>query len=133
MPTSPNLPIASLCLYGGALDPVSVSGELKCEPNCAQTKGQSFVSASGKQRTAETGLWMLHSDRFCTSSIVREHMECILEALKMNSDMRTIRGVELAVLHLALVSGDQPELLTLPPELLKRLAELGLTLKIDAY
>lgn len=128
-----NLPVASICLYGSALEPVSVSRSLGCDPDYAQAKGQLFASESGKRRTAETGIWMLHSDRFCNSSHVSDHINSICDAFRLVSDFRAIHGVELAVLSLAVVSSEQPELLSLPPELLERLATLGLTLKLEAY
>jgi len=53
--------------------------------------------------------------------------------MKLVPDVHVIQGVELAVLSLAVVSSAQPELLSLPPESLARLAELGLTLKLEAY
>ena len=127
------MPVASLCLYGSTLDPAAISQELQCKPSSAQTKGQSFVSSSGKRRTSETGLWMVSSEQFCTSADVRDHIDCLLQALKLNSDLRAIRGVEHAVLSLCIISSEQPTLLNLPPEILEQLAKLGLTLEIDAY
>jgi hypothetical protein len=133
MPTKPNLPVASLCLYGAALDSALISRVLNCEPSYSQTNGESFISVSGNRRISETGLWMVHSDRFCTSSNANEHVQALLEALKLHLNLRTLEGVDVAVMSLAMLSGEQPELVSLSPQLLARLAELGLALKIEAY
>ena len=107
------LPVASLCLFGVALEPSVISREMKCDPNYAQRNGDSFLSPSGERRQAATGLWMLDSDRFSSSPDIAEHIKALLAVLDVGVDLRRLPGVDIAEVKIAVLSGEQPEIVML--------------------
>lgn len=127
------LPTASLHLYGDQLDPAEISKILLVEPSRGQRMGETFRFASGREKRAKTGSWVLYAEDVERSHEIAESVAGILGRIDYSKSLLEIRGVTTGYIALALRVGEQPDAGVLPPELVCRIARLGLGLSFETY
>lgn len=125
---------ASLRLFGDALQPEAITRLLQFQPTDAAPKGWQTVSPSGKRRTAPTGRWVLESTGHLKSKSLAEHIGWLLDRLESTGlvplEMPGVSCADVFCYWVSATGQGGPEF---PPQLLGRLARLGLTLGLDIY
>ena len=88
-----------------------------------------------KSRTS--GAWILFGDklgrRLSRSAGIEQHVKALLKQVHYSDDLRMIDGVATARLALVVTAAEQPDVGEFAPQLLARLARLGLSLAIEIY
>lgn len=123
---------AGLRIWGDDLDPDEITRLLGCEPTRTRRKGEE-VRGKCSTRTAWTGSWHLKSD-LPRSAELAAHISALLDRTTDDPTTWAALGSRYRVdvfCGLFLTAWNQG--LELPPDLLRRLGERGITLGIDVY
>ncbi|MEZ5276002.1 MAG: DUF4279 domain-containing protein [Opitutaceae bacterium] len=127
------LPTATLRLSGDQLDPEEISRAISAKPSRSHRMGETLRLASGKERRAKSGAWILFADDFDRHHEIGDSVASILDKIKYPKSLAEISGVETGYIALALRINEQAEAGILPPEIVSRIAQLGLGLSFEVY
>lgn len=123
--------VVSLRFYGDDLDPERVTELLGCEPTQSYRKGDALRSKRCR-RTAGTGSWRLEGPKDETGTLpeqIGRLLDSVSSDLLVWEDLTRFRPDVFCGLFLDAWNRG----CSLPPELMQRLAERGLTLGLDIY
>jgi len=126
------LPTASLCIYGANLDPAIVSDLLGVAPTSSHRRGDERSSPSGKIVRRKTGAWILFTEIDNPHELV-DSVTKLLDGIKFEGSIPHIPNVTHASVVLVVGLAEQPAVGVLPAGLVKKIADLGLDIAIEAY
>lgn len=126
---------AGLRIYHDQLDPDRVTGMLGIEPTRTQVKGQVEIRPSGREFTPPIGGWFLSTKGVVDSRDVRRHLDWILDRLVGRDEaLQRLRAegcrMDVFCYWLSAEGHGGP---MLSPSIMRRLAELDLTIGFDIY
>jgi hypothetical protein len=126
--------VATLRISGDDLIPAEVSNLLACAPTGSQRKGETIVAPrTGRQRTAELGMWMLECADREPENLDRQIGE-LLGKLTADIERWQVLCNRFEVdLFCGLFMGSENEGLTISPKLLADLGRRGIELSLDVY
>ncbi len=127
------LPTATLRLSGDHLDPEGITNAISVEPSRCYRMGETLRVASGKERRAKSGAWILFADDFDRRHGIEESVANIIGKINYQNALTQICGVEAGYVALALRIGEHPDVGILSPGLVTRIAQLGLGLSFEIY
>lgn len=124
----------TLRVYHESADPASVSSALRLEPSKSQRVGESYERRGVTRRYKLSG-WFLCSEGRVESYDTAKHLDWLLQQLQPRQQaFDTLRAqgwrIDIACLWDSHAGHGGP---TFPPELLRRLADLGVELWFDIY
>ena len=122
----------SLRVFGEDLDPVEVTGLLRCEPTRARRRGD-VSSDNRNQRVAPTGSWLLHgqvSPKADLEQQVRMLLEAVSDDLKVWKDLTSRFKVDI---FCGLFLEEFNHGFELSPEILTALSDRGISIGFDIY
>lgn len=128
--------VATIGIYGAALDPDLLTYRIGTKPAHAHRLGDNRVTKSGLNVEARTGAWVLHCKAEHPAYTLDDLIDKILKNFDpINGSLRDLQGVEDAHLALAFIdeNSGQPEMGRISPAHLQRIAELELQLTIEIY
>ena len=127
--TEPNNCYAYFAAYGDDLDPSALSAELGVAPTQAWRKGD----LDPRRRERRTGHWALYS-RLAHTAELEEHLHDVLLQMDANATAFVSVGQRFGgTLQLVGQFHDIGAGLTLPKDVIARLAFYGLQLDLDSY
>ncbi|MDO7834516.1 DUF4279 domain-containing protein [Sphingobium sp. HBC34] len=124
---------ATLGFYGDDLDPEEITNFLRIEPTVGTRKGGVWLTGSGVEKTARTGVWRLVADR-CEPADLDGQIGWLLSPLPNNLEIwRSLAARYRGRIFAGLFMHSGNEGLTLQPDTLSMMGGRGLVLDLDIY
>jgi hypothetical protein len=124
----------SLRFSGDDLDPQELTERLGAMPSSAAVKGETLTSASGRERVAKTGKWLLRVEAAAPDEEFQEQVTRLFEQLTSDHDIwRDLSRRFAGNLFVGLFLGCSNEGVEIEPETVNAIAARGLELGFDIY
>jgi hypothetical protein len=124
----------SLRVFGDDLDPDEVSRLLGCQPTKCQVKGEVIVGRhSGLRREARTGSWILESDDERSMRLDEQIVNLLARVTRDLAAWEELTERYKADLFCGLFLEEENRACRLSAEVMRRLAERGLSIGFDIY
>jgi hypothetical protein len=123
---------ATLAIRGDALDPSEITHLLSCLPDQSARTGETVINPNGLSRVVREGFWCLSSTR--SNLEIEDHVSILLARVSDNleiwRDLSTRFRIEI---FCGLFLDAENRGFELPPQLMRQLAERGISIGFDIY